>query len=171
MGYAGIEPTVIEVNPLNKAELPKGDYRKVPIALIDGEQVNGSDAIVNSLLQNPQVKETILSKSTSLKDWDEFTTASSSWVTFANDDLAALLYPNICSSIGDSYTAFGYVRNVDSFSALQKLSIRGIGSLAMYMAASRIKGTFRAVLCAILINVPYDSVCSDALNDTRSAIL
>lgn len=145
MGYAGIKPTVVEVNPLNKAELPKGDYRKVPIAMIsnDGqeqEQVNGSDDIVEALLQNAAVKEMILSKSTAM-DWNEFTDSSASWVAFANDDLAPVLYPNICSSLSDSYTAFGYVKSVDSFSALQKFSIRGIGSLAMYMAASRIKGT------------------------------
>lgn len=143
MGYAGIVPTVVEVNPLNKAELPKGtEYKKVPIAVIDGTQVNGSDEIVKALLENSTVQETIMSKSASLNDWNDFLGDEESWATtFANDDLAALLYPNICSTLSDSFTAFGYVRDVESFSTIQKLSIRGIGSLAMYMAASRIKGT------------------------------
>lgn len=145
MGYAGLRPNqVIEVNPLTKAELngmPK-DYRKVPIAVIDGHQVNGSGEIIKALLENDAVKDSILSKSSSLDTWEAFTSASSShdWDQFANQDLGSILYPNICSSLGDSYTAFGYVNGVESFSTVQKYSIQAIGSLAMYFAASRIKG-------------------------------
>lgn len=142
MGYAGLQPKVVEVNPLNKAELkqtPDQSYRKVPIAMVDDKQVNGSDEIVKYLLQNDAVQNTILSKSPSFKDMEEFAAAPQDWIAFANDDLAALLYPNICSTLGDSYAAFGYVNQVDSFSALQKLSIRAAGSVAMYMAASRVK--------------------------------
>lgn len=150
MAYAGIKPTVIEVNPLTKAELPsKKEYRKVPIAIVDNQQVNGSDAIVDVLLQHPAVREHILARSPSLKDnWEDFTSPSSEdkdWVKFANKDLAALLYPNICATLGDSYKAFGYVNQVDAFSSLQKLSIRFAGSFAMYMAASRIKCKYGAV--------------------------
>lgn len=147
MGYVGIQPKVVEVNPLSKAELketPDQSYRKVPIAMVDEEQVNGSDEILDTLLQNKSVQKTILSKSPGLKDMNDFTTANSAkdWVAFANDDLATLLYPNICSSLGDSYTAFGYVNQVDPWSPFQKLSIRAAGSVAMYMAASRVKSEF-----------------------------
>mmetsp|Transcript_28574 Transcript_28574/g.42234 ORF Transcript_28574/g.42234 Transcript_28574/m.42234 type:complete len:274 (+) Transcript_28574:41-862(+) len=144
MGYADIQPNqLIEVNPLTKAEL-KGlsdDYHKVPIAVIDGVQVNGSGNIIKALLANEAVKETILSKSSSLGSWEDFDSASSSnsWEEFANEDLGSILYPNICSSLGDSYNAFGYVHRVESFSTVQKFSIQAIGSLAMYFAASRIK--------------------------------
>ena len=152
MAYAGINPMVIEVNPLTKAELPSNkEYRKVPIAIVDNQQVNGSDAIVDVLLQHPAVREHILAKSPSLEgNWEDFTSPSSednNWVEFANKDLAALLYTNICSTLGDSYKAFGYVNEVDAFSSLQKLSIRFLGSFAMYMAASRIKGAYEAVRC------------------------
>jgi microsomal prostaglandin-E synthase 2 len=61
------------------------------------------------------------------------------WYRFAADDLGAVLYPNICGTIGDSFRAFSYVENVDSFSALQKMSIRCLGALAMYFAASKVK--------------------------------
>merc|ERR1712222_4169 len=61
------------------------------------------------------------------------------WAAFATDDLAALLYPNICGSLGDSYDAFRYINDVDSFTAIQKISIKSLGSLAMYFAASKIK--------------------------------
>ena len=117
-----------------------GDYKKVPIALIDGKQVNGSDEIVTVLLDDPRVVGSLESK---LKDMtlDEFRSSPSAvkWSAFASEELAALLYPNICRTWGDSYGAFEYVNNVPTFSAFNKLSIRGIGSLAMYLAASKIK--------------------------------
>mmetsp|Transcript_41354 Transcript_41354/g.47019 ORF Transcript_41354/g.47019 Transcript_41354/m.47019 type:complete len:300 (+) Transcript_41354:2-901(+) len=152
LGYAGLQPKeIIEVNPLTKAELKfkqkdgdgDNEYRKVPIAFIEGKQVNGSDAIIHSLLQNDAVKESILSKSPSFKAWEDFTDNNDDddtvWESFVNEDLAAILYPNICSSLGKSYTAFGYVHGVKTFSTLQKYSIQSVGSLAMYFAASRIK--------------------------------
>jgi hypothetical protein len=57
MSYADIKPTIVEVNPLTKAELPgTKEYRKVPIAIVDHVQVNGSDAIVDALFQNQVVQ-------------------------------------------------------------------------------------------------------------------
>ncbi len=72
---------------------------------------------------------------------DDFATSelSQRWTKFATDELASLLYPNICRTLSDSYLAFTYVETTDSFGILEKLSIRGLGSLAMYMAASRVK--------------------------------
>jgi microsomal prostaglandin-E synthase 2 len=61
------------------------------------------------------------------------------WYRFAADDLGAVLYPNICGTLSDSYNAFSYVKNVDSFSGVQKVLIRNLGALAMYFAASKVK--------------------------------
>jgi microsomal prostaglandin-E synthase 2 len=142
LAYSGINYNVVEVNPLTKAELKpwSGDYRMVPIAIIDDKQVNGSDEIMTTLLEHPFVVASLESKWNTMS-LDEFTSNPSAvrWSKYANDDLAPLLYPNICRSLSDSYAAFSYVNNVDTFSSLQKLSIRSIGSLAMYFAASKIK--------------------------------
>ena len=101
--------------------------------MIDGEQINGSDEIVNKLLESESVQAVLRSKGSF--DFE----AHPKWSTFAHEDLASLLYPNLCRSLGNSYEAFGYVNTVDEFSSLQKFSIRTIGSFAMYMAASKIK--------------------------------
>jgi len=70
----------------------------------------------------------------------DFTNKSSQkWTKFANDDLAPLLYPNICRTLGDSYQAFSYVDQVVSFSPLQRIAIRCVGAVAMNFAASRVK--------------------------------
>jgi microsomal prostaglandin-E synthase 2 len=142
LSYTGIDYHVVEVNPLTKAELKpwSGDYKKVPIAIIDDKQVNGSDEIVSALLNDARVVASLESKWSDMT-LDEFKSSPSAekWTAFAKDDLAALLYPNICRTLGDSFAAFGYVKDVPTFSTFDKLSIRGLGSLAMYLAASKIK--------------------------------
>ena len=78
--------------------------------------------------------------------WKEFGPESESsqyWVTYANQELAVLLYPNLCPTLYDSYQAFAYINDdTNQFSYWQKLSIRLVGSLAMYLAASRVKRTY-----------------------------
>lgn len=145
MSYVGIEPHQVEVNPLTKSELPKGDYRKVPIAILDEVQVNGSDDIVQALLEHKHVQSTLASRwkdagSTEFNmDTFQSSDASKKWADFATNDLAGLVYPNICRTLSDSFAAFGYVDNVSTFTPIQKGLIKGVGSLAMYMAASKIK--------------------------------
>ncbi len=150
LSYAKLDYEKVEVNPLTKQELKpwSGDYKKVPIAVIDEEQVNGSEQIIEALLNTPYVQQYLKSRwndETSDKDaimtMQQFQNSENSqkWMRYAVDDLAALLYPNICGTLGDSYNAFSYVKGVDSFTAGQKLSIQMLGSLAMYFAASRVK--------------------------------
>ena len=148
LSYIGIEPqNTIEVNPLTKSELPKGDYRKVPIAILEEVQVNGSDDIVQALLEHKYVQSTLESRwrdeggSAEMMTMDTFQSSENSnkWADFASNDLAGLMYPNICRTLSDSFAAFGYVDNVATFTPIQKGLIKGVGSLAMYMAASKIK--------------------------------
>lgn len=150
LSYAKLDYEKVEVNPLTKQELKpwSGDYKKVPIAVIDEEQVNGSEQIIDALIQTEHVQQYLQSRwNDESSDKDDVMTMqqfqnsenSQKWMRFAVDDLAALLYPNICGTLGDSYDAFSYVKNVDSFTGGQKLSIQMLGSLAMYFAASRVK--------------------------------
>ncbi|GAX24243.1 microsomal prostaglandin-E synthase 2 [Fistulifera solaris] len=143
LDYAGLKYSQIEVNPLTKKEIKwSKDYRKVPIVKLDQKPLLGSDSILEALLQQPIVQENLESKwEGSNMSMDEFATSelSQRWTKFATDELAYLLYPNICRTLSDSYRAFAYVETTDSFGTLEKLSIRGLGSLAMYMAASRVK--------------------------------
>jgi microsomal prostaglandin-E synthase 2 len=151
LSHSKLDYESVEVNPLTKAELKpwSGQYTKVPIALIDGNQINGSERILESILSAPSVKNTLEKRWTDEicnDDEDKMTMrqfqkseSAQQWLRFAADDLAALLYPNICGSLRDSYDAFGYVNKVDSFSTLQKISIQSLGSLAMYFAARKVK--------------------------------
>ena len=152
LSYIGIKPNqIIEVNPLTKSELQdlSKDYRKVPIAIIDDNQFNGSDDIVDNLLDHPYVEwklkrrwaqtNTLNEKSGMNMSVFRSSDTASKWSAFANDDLAALMYPNVCRTLSDSYEAFGYVSDVKTFTSVEKAMIKGIGSLAMYFAASKMK--------------------------------
>jgi hypothetical protein len=121
------------------------DYRKVPIVTIDDAQINGSDEIVDGLLKEPTITAKLEERwDDGIMNMADFATSESAtkWMKYANDDLASLLYPNICRTLSDSYGAFEYVNTVDTFSPLQRVTIRGLGSLAMYFAASKIKSKF-----------------------------
>ncbi|KAL7448900.1 hypothetical protein ACHAWC_001018, partial [Mediolabrus comicus] len=157
LAYAKLDYDKVEVNPLTKQELKplSADYRKVPIAIIDEEQINGSDKIIDTLLNLPYVQQYLQRRwneeEQRQKNGDENATTamtmqqfhnsenSQKWMKYASDDLAALLYPNICGTLGDSYDAFRYVHDVDSFTTGQRMSIQLLGSLAMYFAASKVK--------------------------------
>jgi hypothetical protein len=140
----------------------------VPIAKINNDIVlKGSDEIIKGLLQQKSVVSLLeqrwanthqcsndakSTKLTTLQDFvggsgisdlgggnDSKSTEVKEWLRFANDELASLLYPNICRTWSDSYQAFSYVAKIDSFSTIQKISIQLLGSVAMYLAASRVK--------------------------------
>lgn len=150
MSYADVKHEVVEVNPLTKAELKfSQDYKKVPIAILDGQQMNGSDDIVKTILKQPNI-ESFLSKKLQNVSLEQFSESPEvkRWVAFAKDDLATLLYPNICRTWNDSYKAFEYVKNVDTFSPFQKAAVQNVGSLAMYFAASKIKSKCFCCLCS-----------------------
>ena len=143
-------------NPTYKFLIRSGSYRKVPIAVIEGQQINGSDEIVSTLFNKDFVKEALEKKwkqtpdmtlsrfingtsSTSVSSSDKPTTVQY-WTTEFSNDLAAILYPNIAATWSDSYQMFRYVdEKPNSFSYMDKFLIRNIGSLAMTMAASKIK--------------------------------
>jgi hypothetical protein len=107
------------------------EYKKVPIATINEKPYFGSDEIIQEVLavtRNPRGRSTHFDDDSARR-----------WQAFCESDLAPLLYPNMCSTLNDSYRAFSYVEDQPQWSALQKLSIRSVGSIAMYMAASRVK--------------------------------
>jgi len=119
---------------------------------MDGEQINGSDDIISTLLNQQFVVEALEKKWNQENDpkmtLSLFTHGMDNktlqfWTRAFANDLAAILYPNICKTWADSYQAFGYVDTMPNtgFSYLDKFLIRNVGSLAMTLAAFKIKST------------------------------
>jgi hypothetical protein len=148
------------------------DYKKVPIAKIDNDVVwKGSDEIIKGLLQQDAivsllerrwanssagpnntkatmtVQDFVGGKIADLGEGDgNKSTEVQQWLRFANDELASLLYPNICRTWSDAYRAFSYVDKIDAFSTIQKMSIQLLGSVAMHFAASRVKSEYICII-------------------------
>ena len=126
-----------EVNPLTKGETKpwSGGYRKVPIALLEGEQVNDS-AVICAAVMDKMGASGVLDK----KQLSEFRSPKAlEWAKWSDEKFAVLLFPNITRSFGESYQAFGYVMGVPHFSTLDKWSNQLVGSLFMWLAQGKIK--------------------------------
>jgi len=149
LSYASIPHQIVEVNPLTKAELKSLDdqtHKKVPVAVIEDQQkqINGSNEILQHLLNDPKVQQSLSDKwngdqEMTLETFRQGEHVERWWYRYADDELASLLYPNVCRTLTDSRAAFSYVKNVHNFSPLQKIMIHNLGALAMYFAASKIK--------------------------------
>jgi len=143
LDFAGVSYNTTEVNPLTKAEIKpwKEQHKQVPIATIGDAPVFESDTIIERLLEQASVKQSLEGKLAGKMTLEKFRNGANvkKWVDFATDELAVLLYPNMCRTWGDSYNAFDYVHQTESFGPLQRIMIQNLGSLAMYMAASKIK--------------------------------
>lgn len=118
--YQKLDFNKVEVNPMSKAEISfSKDYKKVPIAIIDGEQVNNSFDIIKKLSQEPITSE--------VEKWNEF----------VDKRLAVTLLPNLYKSYSQALEAFEYISNVPGWSNFDKLWLKYGG--AFFMRALKIK--------------------------------
>jgi hypothetical protein len=160
----------LEVKKLSRAlfdSYRSKDYKKVPIMTIGSKPYFGSDKIIQGLLEQPSILRRLQDRWRGEDDgrmtpekFSKSAAPSSKWIAFSDNEFAPLLYPNMCRTIGDAYAAFAYVNQVPEFSPLQRLAIRGIGSLAMYMAASRVKSTCVNVSSRLRSSHPIGSRCA-----------
>ncbi|KAI0564438.1 Glutaredoxin [Gracilaria domingensis] len=129
LDYHNIPYRVVEVDPLRKTELKdfSEDYRKVPIAVVNGEQVNGSDKVIDCVHQLTKGRETPVSP-------DE-----KKWLKWLDDYFIHLIAPNIYRTPTESLQTFEYIADNSKFSAWQRSTIRYTGAAAMYFVGRKIK--------------------------------
>ncbi|GAY49507.1 hypothetical protein CUMW_119650 [Citrus unshiu] len=74
LDYYDIPYKVVEVNPINKKEIKWSEYKKVPILMVDGEQLVDSSAIIDQLDQKltPKRKADSPSGDDEEKKWRNF---------------------------------------------------------------------------------------------------
>lgn len=123
LDYHNIAYRVVEVDPLRKTQLKQfsSDYRKVPIAVIDSKQINGSDTVISALSSTP-------ASSTELE-----------WLKWLDDKLIHLIAPNIYRTWSESLQTFNYITDHSKFSTWDRFSIRYTGAAAMYAIGKRLK--------------------------------
>jgi microsomal prostaglandin-E synthase 2 len=139
LDFYGLRYRTVEVNPLNKAELKdesaiQTDYRKVPLATIDGEIVTDSPVILRrvlSLLEDRGIATKTQGEGSGGSDEE--------WMQWVDKSLAVLLFPNITRNFPESWQAFSYIADVERFSVVQRGLNRVLGPVAMWAAQGKIK--------------------------------
>lgn len=127
LDYHNIPYSVVEVDPLRKKELSFSDsYKKVPIALIDGVQVNGSGEVISHMHET-------LGLQTASSEEDK------RWLQWLDDKLIHLIAPNIYRTPTESLQTFEYIAEHGNFTTFQRSTIRYTGAAAMYFIGKKLK--------------------------------
>lgn len=137
LDFHGVPYRVVEVDPLRKTQLKDlpPDYRKVPIAIINSEQVNGSAAVISAVdaLIHPDAQKT------DAKPEDTSSETEKKWLHWLDNVLIHLISPNIYRSVQESLQTFNYIADHSKFSTWERLSIRYSGAAAMYFVGRKLK--------------------------------
>lgn len=131
LDYYDIPYKVVEVNPFSKKEIKWSDYKKVPILVVDGEQLVDSSAIIDQLSQK------VLSdkNSSSVSEDDEET----KWRRWVDNHLVHVLSPNIYRNTSEALESFDYIANNGNFGFAEKITVKYAGAAAMYFVSKKLK--------------------------------
>mmetsp|Transcript_6411 Transcript_6411/g.19392 ORF Transcript_6411/g.19392 Transcript_6411/m.19392 type:complete len:271 (+) Transcript_6411:71-883(+) len=123
MDFYKVPYSTIEVNPLSKREMKFTDYKKVPLAIMDGEKVTESDVIMD--------------KVRSLGEKDPPTAEELKWREWSNKQLVILLPPNLYRSLPESWASFKYISANSKFGQAEAMYVRLAGTLFMWSLKGR----------------------------------
>ncbi|CAK9227677.1 unnamed protein product [Sphagnum jensenii] len=131
LDYHDIPYKVVEVNPVGKKEIKWSDYKKVPVLVVDGEQLNDSTEIISTLQQRIHGDSTDATSSAS--DEEE------KWRRWVDNHLVHLLSPNIYRTPKEALEAFDYLTTSGNFSTMERVTGKYIGATAMFFIGKRLK--------------------------------
>ncbi|XP_057952651.1 uncharacterized protein LOC131146856 isoform X2 [Malania oleifera] len=101
LDYYDVPYKVVEVNPISKKEIKWSDYKKVPILMVDGEQLVDSSDIIDKLSQQFLLPKYIDS---ALEDNEE-----KKWRRWVDNHLVHVLSPNIYRNTSEALESFDYI--------------------------------------------------------------
>ena len=130
LDHRGLAYSTVEVNPLTKAQIKADgrlkDYLKVPVAVVDGKQVNDSREIVATVRR-------------AVDGTDELSEREQEYMGWAHDRFVKLLPANLYRNLGESFEAFRYISEHKEFSLPTQMLLRAVGSLLMWAVQGRLK--------------------------------
>lgn len=149
----GVPYVVVEVEPLRKGELAWSAYKKVPTAVVNGVQVNGSDDIIDAvdalLEQGPRVSGAPTPARSG-------SAAEARWRAWTDEVLVKHLTINLYRTLGESVDTFDYLTR-QNFSPLTAVPAKYFGAVAMHVVARKRRtqlgvapGAERATLASVL---------------------
>nr|ABK26421.1 unknown [Picea sitchensis] len=130
LDYHDLTYKIVEVNPLGKKEIKWSDYKKVPILMVDGKQLNDSSAIIDKL--DSQIHP---NKGRLPTDAEE----EEKWRRWVDEHLVHILSPNIYRSASEALESFDYITTHGNFSTLERLTGKYVGAAAMYFVSKKLK--------------------------------
>ncbi|EFJ23495.1 hypothetical protein SELMODRAFT_103322 [Selaginella moellendorffii] len=154
LDYYDVPYRIVEVNPLGKKEIAWSEYKKVPILMVDGEQMNDSTGKVlvdlccsSSLLIVLRVLSleiiSTLDGKLNPKRSPALTAAAKEeeekWRKWVDGHLVHLLSPNIYRSTKEALQAFDYITREGNFTAWERATAKYAGAAAMYFISKRLK--------------------------------
>ncbi|GMP44669.1 hypothetical protein CsSME_00013501 [Camellia sinensis var. sinensis] len=131
LDYHDIPYKIVEVNPINKKEIKWSDYKKVPILVVDGEQMVDSSDIVDKLFERIHPEISVDSAS----DGDE----ERKWRGWVDNHLVHVLSPNIYRTTSEALESFDYITTHGNFSLTERIVAKYAGAAAMYFVAKKLK--------------------------------
>ncbi|KAL6506700.1 hypothetical protein OROHE_022532 [Orobanche hederae] len=131
LDYYDIPYKVVEVNPISKKEIKWSDYKKVPILMVDGEQLVDSSDVINKLAKKIHPDQAI---DYIAEDGEEKT-----WRGWVDNHLVHLLSPNIYRSTSEALESFDYITSHGNFSFTEKITAKYAGAAAMYFVSKKLK--------------------------------
>ncbi|XP_062118027.1 uncharacterized protein LOC133831671 [Humulus lupulus] len=129
LDYYDIPYKVVEVNPISKKEIKWSDYKKVPILVVDGEQLVDSSVIINKLGGK------ILPDKVAPSGDDEET----KWRQWVDNHLVHILSPNIYRNTSEALESFDYITSNGNFSFTERITVKYAGAAAMYFVSKNLK--------------------------------
>ncbi|KAA8542828.1 hypothetical protein F0562_023980 [Nyssa sinensis] len=131
LDYYKIPYKVVEVNPISKKEIKWSDYKKVPILVVDGEELVDSSAIIDKLGSRILPGKSI----DSVSDDNE----EKKWRQWVDNHLVHILSPNIYRNTSEALESFDYITSNGNFSFTEKITVKYAGAAAMYFVSKNLK--------------------------------
>ncbi|KAL8059258.1 hypothetical protein ABFX02_03G073500 [Erythranthe guttata] len=130
LDYYDIPYKVVEVNPLSKKEIKWSDYKKVPILMVDGEQMVDSSDIIDKLAKKIHPDGAV----GSVVDNEE-----KKWRSWVDNHLVHMLSPNIYRNTSEALESFDYITSHGNFSFAERIAAKYAGAAAMYFVSKKLK--------------------------------
>ena len=121
LDFHGVPYDVVEVNPLTKSEMAfSKEYKKVPVLVVDGTQINNSAA-----RSCAGWKMRVPSAATSEKEKNGAAAEKEKrWMSWVDDRFVHVVTPNIYRTWTEAFKSFDYITERGNFNFFERQAVR-----------------------------------------------
>ena len=139
LDFHGVPYDVVEVNPLTKGEMKfSKDYKKVPILVVDDEQINNSSEIMRWLEEKVPSAMQLKKKNGTNKSTSKQSEKELFWMKWVDDRFVHVVTPNIYRTWGEAFDSFDYITVRGNFNFFERQAVRLSGAVSMYLISQNV---------------------------------